>query len=374
MRIEKFVTRWKKEGVVDSVTAARILEFESKRGKFSFGNMLIRLAGLAIFLGIAAIIGSNWDQIPANMKIGVHAVLNGAVAFALFRFVQSKREKTIWYDLLIALLAGLTLTFIALVGQIYQTQEPTWKALAFWLALATPFWLCLAETKKTVRLWILSFLVFYGYFIAEGPVTDLETRVLLGTLLPLVFIALGQSTTLRKLREVTLREISLAGFVLVAVGASCAQIQWRMDEKISPEHLAIIWHTTLAAWVAVSGIIFARYHKVLVAQHPAVDIYLMLSVFVAASPFLIPHGEWEVAGAVVVMAYWALCGWVGMKAGYASALNIASILITLRLIVVYVEVFGSLLKTGVGLVISGVLLIALVWGMRRVMACLGGKK
>jgi uncharacterized membrane protein len=374
MRIEKFVTRWRKEGVVDSVTASRILEFESKRGKFSFGNMLIRLAGLAIFLGVAAIIGSNWDLIPASVKIGVHAILNGGVAFALFRYVQSNREKTVWFDLLIALLAGLTLTFIALVGQVYQTQEPTWKALALWLALATPFWLGLAETKKTVRLWILAFIAFYAFFVFDGPVSGLQSRALLGTLLPFAMIALGQSQRLRQLREVTLRELSFSGFILIVIGASVAQIFWRIDGKFSPADIAIFWNTALAAWVAALAIIVARYYKILVPHPQAVDVLLILSVFVAAVPFLIPHGEWEVMGAVVVMAYWALCGWVGMKAGYPFALTIASTLIALRLIVVYIEVFGSLLHTGVGLVLSGVLLLALVWGTRRAVAYLGAKK
>ncbi len=375
MKVEKYLTRWRNAGIVDSVTASRILEFESKCSGFGFGNMLIRMAGLAIFLGIAAVIGSNWDQIPASLKISTHTILNVAVAVFLFRHIQLKREKTVWFDFFVALLAGLTLTFIALIGQIYQTQEPTWKALTFWLVLTTPFWLGLGEGRKhVVRLWVLAFLVTYAFFAFDGPTKDLQARALLVTLLPFGMIALGQSKHLRKLSELTFEQISFAGFILVVVGTSAAQIVWRDHELTQANEISIAWRTATAAFVAVLAIVFARYRKGLVSMPADIDVLLISSVFICAAPFLIPHNDWSALGAGIVMIYWAFCGWAGSRAGYPRAINIASIFIALRLVVVYIEIFGSLLQTGVGLIVSGLLLIALVVGTRRAMGLFGQVK
>jgi len=88
-------------------------------------------------------------------------------------------------------------------------------------------------------------------------------------------------------------------------------------------------------------------------------------------PFLTPHPRWPVVGAGLFMAYWAMIGWTGLRLGYRGLLNTAVVIIALRLVIVYIELFGDLLSTGVGLIASGILLIALVWGARRLIRKLG---
>lgn len=370
MKVDRHVRQWLQEGVVDAATAARIVEFEAThRSRLGVGAMLIGLAGFAILLGVAALIGVNWDQIPAAAKIGFHTLVNAAVGLVLFRFVRTGREKTIWFDLLIGLLVGLTLTFIALVGQIYQTQEPLWKALAFWLAITTPFWLCLAARRVLVRLWVLSAVAVYCLFLSDAiPVEAEQTRMLLVTLPAFAMIALGQNSFLRPRHDVTLGEISGAGFLIVALLVSLAQVAWSYDvfhefdlDLVRP----LVWRTLGATAAAVVGIIVLRRLGLLVARAPAVDIFLVTSVVVGAVSFLVPSPESPAVGAAIIMGYWALCGWAGAAAGHHAALWVSATLIALRLIGAYVELFGSLLMTGTGLIVSGVLLLLLVWGTRH---------
>ena len=92
---------------------------------------------------------------------------------------------------------------------------------------------------------------------------------------------------------------------------------------------------------------------------------MLVSVVAGFMPFLTQHPHWPVVGAGIFMAYWALIGWIGLRLGYRGLLNTAIVIIALRLVIVYIEVFGDLLSTGVGLIASGVLLIALVWGTGR---------
>lgn len=369
MKSEKHIQRWLDEGLIDSQTATRLFERESQRKGMSFGNVLIGLAGICIILGIAAIIGSNWDKIPAAVKISVHTIVNGLVAITLFHLSKTGKSKTIWFELFVGLLAGLTLTFIALVGQIFQTQEPTWKALALWMALATPFWLWLAESRKLIVLWILSFL--YAYHSFAGSFFELFdsdvtlTFVLLMALLPYGMIAIGQNIPFRKIRSLASLLISKTGYILFIIGFSIAQMGWH--PSISFSYIAPI--AALCCFCAAIGIVTLRKFGALVPVAPALDLLLVIGTLLAPLPFLIPHQEgYPVIEAVINMAYWALCGWVGLNSGRPKMLTIAAIFIVLRLIGIYIEVFGSLLSTGVGLIISGVLLIALVQATRKSLA------
>ncbi len=371
MRVEKHIRRWLDEGIIDSPTAARLLEHESNRRGISFGNVLIGLAGLCIFLGIAAVIVANWANISGGAKIGAHTVLNGIIAIGLYYLFRAGKNKTIWFELLVALLAALTLTFIALIGQVFQTQEPSWKALALWIALVTPFWLWLGESKKLVNLWILAFLGFYQDFAVHFSLEGKDvvfTSTLLMSLLPFGMIALGQAPVFRKFRPMAAAQIAKAGFLLLVVGVSLMQIFWHSDRVPFDDTIQM---TILSVFCAATGIVALRKFGGLAAVPPVLDVLILKSAIIAPLPFLIPHQGYPVIEAFINILYWGFCGWAGLKAGYPRMLTLMAVFMALRLIVVYVEVFGSLLETGFGLIISGFLLIAFVWGTRKALAHIG---
>ncbi|MDD3371474.1 MAG: DUF2157 domain-containing protein [Alphaproteobacteria bacterium] len=393
MKIEKMVKLWESEGVIDDAVAGRILAFETgRKSGFDFGDMLIRMAGLAIFLGLASIIGANWKIIPPFAKIAMHAAVNGGVAFALYRFVKLGRERTVWMDFLIVMLAALTMTFIALIGQIYQTQEEVWKVGLFWLALTTPFWLGLGAGGRAGRLWILAAVAVYFLYVFSPSLNVFSStrhlRVplphMLGmVLVPYALVAAGQISVFRARSEAAFREFSYAGYLAIALGVSLLQFFWYVKNLryFEPQNLAdtagFIWtarYSALAAVMAAAGILGARKFRLLVPQSLASDAFLLLSVGFGAMPVLIPHEAMNIWGAVFQIAYWSLCGWAASRQGYAKALQIASTFIALRLIGIYIEVFGSLLQTGFGLLVSGLLLIVFVYGARRIIAVLGEKR
>jgi len=53
--------------------------------------------------------------------------------------------------------------------------------------------------------------------------------------------------------------------------------------------------------------------------------------------------------------------WCGYQAQAMQIVNLATAVIAARIFVAYIEVFGSMLATGAGLIVSGVLLLALAW-------------
>jgi hypothetical protein len=76
---------------------------------------------------------------------------------------------------------------------------------------------------------------------------------------------------------------------------------------------------------------------------------------------LVPHASNALIGALGFVTIWALVAWCGYRANMMQIVNLATALIAVRVFVAYIEVFGSLLATGAGLIVSGLLLLALAW-------------
>jgi uncharacterized membrane protein len=374
MGIEANLKRWQKVGVLDEQSAARILAYESSRRGSRFTAALLGLGALAIFLGFAAIIGSNWDAIPAWLKMTAHTIINlGLAAGIVFALV---REKTTLREMLLFLLAGFTLTFIALIGQIYQTGAPLWQALSLWLLIVSPFLFAFARARFTIVCWIIAFLITLGYLFeplmhALGPANIFDLT--LYTLVPFVLIGVGQSSRLRIHWPSWPLPLAMTGYVVLAAVTSSTQTIWSFDTMSTSVRHAFDdgfsfdqARLALAVGFAAAGFLYVlRRFGQLVARDALVDVFAAVSVLACFLPIVMAHPEMPVVGAITFMAYWALIGWTALSFNYRGLLSLATIMIALRLVIVYVEIFGSMLSTGFGLIISGVLLILLVLGTQK---------
>jgi len=372
MSLKTQLQRWRTAEVIDAVTAQRIQAFEDSNQTFGFSAAMFGLGALAIVLGVAAVVASNWDAIPAAAKLAAHGALLAALAAGAFYAAQTGRAAL--REILLFLSFGLTLTGIALIGQIYQTGAPLWQALALWLLVASPFLFLLARAKFTVACWIASLWTTLGTAgdSVERFLGPTHLDVAFYTLVPLLMIGIGECKALRARWPTWPWMLTAGGYALIACAVSAAQLAWidefdrdfwRRSANIFPAFCAAL--AVASAWMAL------RRAKWLEANSPVADLFLFASILVGFAPLLLRHPHWPVVGAGVFMAYWALIGWSGSRLGSRGLLNLAIVVIALRLVVVYVELFGSLLSTGFGLIASGALLIALVWAAGKLIRKLG---
>lgn len=363
MNLSAALRRWQHEGLVDDVTAERIAAFEAQRGSGRFGRAVIGLGSLAILLGIGAVVGANWDAIPAWFKLTMHCVITLGLGIALLRTPRSTAREVLAF-----LLMGATLTFLALIGQVYQTQSPLWQPMLFWLVVVTPFMLTFARHLMVIAVWCIGFAV--TLMAGAEPLTKwLEhTNLALAffAAIPYLLIGTGQSLAFRRCLPEWGLALAVFGTVALMLTTSHAQILWHMNASLNLEDMHQIKPGLVTGLLGAASLYLLRRNGKLVAQPISYDILLTISPVLVSLPLLFSHGGMPVVGALFFMGYWLVIAWMGLQTGRQGLFNLAVVIIALRLVVVYVEVFGSLLQTGVGLIISGALLIALVLGSRRI--------
>jgi len=104
----------------------------------------------------------------------------------------------------------------------------------------------------------------------------------------------------------------------------------------------------------------------------ALAVGIAWTAFALGDAFPRPAAGW--VSAIAQILFFAALAWASAEAGEERVFRGFTALIGLRILAVYVEVFGSLLTTGLGLVAGGLLTLALVWLWRRSSMPGGGER
>jgi uncharacterized membrane protein len=369
MSVSKKTSRWIEAGLLSETQAQNIIAFEKKRGAGRLMKGLYGLGGFAVLIGVLAIIASNWQIIPPYTKLALHLLINSVLAYGIYIF--ERRGKTLARELSVFGLTGLTLTLIALTGQIFHLNGSIAAALVLWMGLCTPFALVYGRTYISLIPWLIGFVgaIFAGigeYILPQLNDTDAVVVVVgVCALLPLAFIQAAGSfqninrPALRKLLFCT----GLAGSFIAANTACQIWYDGGLVDSLTAQFMIA---GVLA--MAAAGVFLIRLPAVRdVAQSPDnTRLFLWGGLAVSALPFIFPEVESGLLAAATFIAYWIFLGFMGQRTGRQSLVSISIAVIAIRIYVIYLELFGSMLQTGVGLVFSGLLLMGMVWGARRI--------
>ncbi len=360
--LEKRLRRWQSAGLISEDQILSISTFEKNRHAGRFGRGLTGSAIFAIILGALSLVAANWHAIPGDVKIGVHVCLNAAVGYMLW----SKRGHDLWREGLTLAFFGLTLTLLALIGQVYQLGDGTYSGiLGLWMIITLPFMADLAHKKMTVIPWMLAFLgtvwVVIGEHISILP-APWQSVFILGTvtMLPLALMADGTFRWVEKNRPVWSSVFKMTGAILLAVSASLGSLVWYGE--ITRAEMPILYILPLFI-LAVAGIATHAYLNGFYHARPEMKygaLFALLSVITLFIPCVFQGVPPSMGSAILFILYWLCVGWLAQQAGWMRGISLAVILITLRIFMIYIEVFGSLLMTGWGLIMAGIVMLGLL--------------
>lgn len=367
----KKIREWTAHGLLTEAQAAAIHEYEQARKAGRFGRGLTGLGIFAILVGVLSIIASNWYAIPPLVKIGGHAAINIAVGAIAIRAWQTGKDT--WREGAVLAFLGLTFTLIVLVGQVYQLDGTLANALAFWLVITLPFFLLLGQSYMTAAPWMAAFVLTVYLFSGEHAKAlpdDYQRSFMIGigAFFPLALMADGMTGRFRALRLALCDCAVRAGaFLLLTSATFCLAfidagwVGWR-HYALADAHAWTIFGAGAAA-IAVHALVYKNYQGNDHMRYGAYFAFLSLAALML--PFLGVLPRIEALSAIPFILYWVFIGWMAQTTGHMRLLSLSIVVIAIRIFVIYVELFGSLMDTGVGLICGGVVVLVLIAAARR---------
>lgn len=376
MSTRKKLQRWQDNGLIEQDVMQNILAYEKKRGAGRFSKAMFGLGGFAIIIGVLAVVAANWQIIPPYTKLYVHLAVNALAAFAAFKYAAA--GKSLQANLSVLALTGLTLTLIALTGQVFHLNGTFADALILWAILATPAAVVYGTGNISLIPWIIGLVAAIILGFHEHVLSDMEEKsqtvavAAFMVALPLSFIHIS-SFALTGRNPALQSKLYYAGAAVLVICASLGCLAWYIPDMFflknnyGPHMLGI----------AVIGMVWARFIPlpepiVSKDEKPYLRRLMYVSVAIGFLPFIIPHSGDTFFAALSFTAYWLFVGYIAQKTDRQALLTLAIVLVAIRIYVVYLELFGGLLVTGFGLITSGVVLIGLAWGARKINKTLSG--
>ena len=365
------IAEWHDAGLIDAATRDRLTAYEAAHARPLLLWAVWGIGALAIGLGFVSVVAANWEDIPGLVRLGVHLALIAGLLGLVFAREDRLAAKSPWaVEALVFITAALGLTFFGHLGQVYQTSSPLWEPLAVWLALFAPLLLLMA------RGWPSALAVVGGavwtaweyatFMTGYGAVRDPGTAWLiwLGAVaaLPVMLALAGGWMRARSLRPDFWRrmeQLALA-YAVVLASLACAVASGGGFGKGG----LLAGTPSLACGIVVALTGIAHY-----AARPGVSGQMAAAIITEAG-IAIVAAEWAndrtVPAALLFFVLWAGIAAGALRAQWRGVFQLAVAAIALRLIILSFELAADLLTSGFGLILSGLMILAVAWVAVRV--------
>lgn len=356
MFLEKKLERWVQAGLITETQKNDIVNFEHGGPKSNVMYGVLALGTLSIVTGIISIIAANWYSIPAGVKLGVSL----AWLILLGQGIYRNKKENYLQDTLIFLFFGSIIASLALIGQIYHLESHPFRSFSCWLVIGTPI-IFFSKSRPIAHVWSLVVVawVLMGFDIIFDGIGDFEVIRSLG-LLPLILIYIWLLLRIFAPHKIALLSamFKYAALAFVGVTMILGSIRWIDHFETSKALIPSFYGIVLCLPIA-----FYLYKKV---DWQGAVLFVLTMGFLEI-PYMFNHTDLSLLGAIYFLILWAGFAYLGVKHQIRSIFEVSCLVISIRIIFVYFEVFGSLLETGLGLIVSGVfiLLVAYVWHSRR---------
>ena len=354
----------------------------------SGGNFLaiISIIGaVLIAAGIALLISAHWNEIPRGVKIvgglalmlGAHAggwwlsTLRSSPATEDGREVPGKYRKT--GEALQLIGSCLFLANIALIGQIYNiVSRPPNALLLWWLGIAALPWLLRSKAQHVLLL--LAFGIWFGFEVNERDswiYCESERQVLLYSLLGLAYLGAGYCLRVTKFFEFAgvTEKLGLLAFLIFVYPLTWKDFfgDWgnsEIHQWVFPALGAFALLLLAAGFRNLTGL--ARQWR-----WTWFAALFGMMIFMATVWF----GCWQLNHAAVARYFYWGESWnyliatlalfvfcllqiqVGLQERSPFLVNLGVVFIALDIIAAYCDLLGSMARTGLMFVASGVFLI-----------------
>lgn len=369
MNINKKLELWAKAKIISSSQKKAILEYETSHRYPLFLYSLLFLSSFCIGLGMIAVIASNWQIIPAQVKLVVDflilIMLGGGVFYA------KVNQRPFLTETLLILYAIFVLASIGLIAQLFQLTSQGMQALLFWSVIVSPL-MFFSKRVFFAFFWLPVFIVslsdiLYDFDwlrqkidIFKNLFPDALTFIML-----LFFVTLYRVANLTKLASHPLNK-ALRWWALLTIVAYVF-----ISDIFSSDIFSTNFHTVehlggyrLILWLGLALLTgaFCWFNSNKQGHAWAIALFVILDFILIRKILPSDDTVFNLWGASQSLVMLSLAGVYAYKNDCPRLLNWISALMALRFFIVYIQVFGSILLTGLGLIISGLVFLGVAYG------------
>jgi len=381
--LDKKLLNWLDQGLISQQQLSAINQYELGENKTNSQHWwlysLLILGASIIGLGIISLIAANWANIPDLVKLG--AAFGTLALLAIAILWQENTTTSYAYEALIVAFIILCLATIGLTAQIFHLNGHWFHALLLWSVITLPVVL-FARQLFAYFLWSTLFLhsaIWGAVDLSSGGFDGNNSAQLPALFLLAPMLAAGGYALTRLSSHLKLFQPSfffwfqisgLVSLIFIDIIRSGGEMRSFELEWYIP---AYITAAILMALVA-SNPNYRPLNKGLLIS----IILLMLLYF---HPFILFDGEtrysfpalesaggtstfWsadDIRAPILTILILFLYATHAGNSGQHRTFNVMTFLIGLRFVILYFQAMGGLAATGVGLILSGLMIIGIAW-------------
>lgn len=354
-KLDRSIKDWVKSGLITEEQAMLIQVHEGKKPERSWVLTSFLILGVVnIGIGLISLIAYNWYQIPDELKIAGDFALLIITAFVTWKSSESK--KTIQFEILLLFFMLLCLASIGLFAQIFHTDYPFYQEILFWSLITLP--VCLASRQLPIPFfWTGAFLFGVVFSIIDSELMktlfdkNLSAFAMTIPLLYATFIV----TAKKFAGERGITKAFRYWTIMAGLGALFTTELPRLTNTLPSGDMFSLTPGYFLTAIIASAIWLS-------SQYRYLQKVLLLSLLTL---YLIPFhlSQVNITASVVYATTTILV--LSVLAIFLASLKErvlfqrVLLLVGFRFIILYFQALGGLATTGFGLVLSGLLILAL---------------
>ena len=355
--INKKIDDWVSHQLITKKQAEKIINYEaSKSGRswILYGFSILGFTTIAI--GIISLIAANWQLIPGDLKLLIDFLF--LTLIALWVYSSWKQERFIMFEVSLVFFMLLCLASIGLISQVYHTGGELYEALLLWSAITVGLALVSQKTFSPF-IWSAGFLLSLNVAIFQSPTLQpiFQDRIApVFMTLPVLCAFLAMVSKKFNLKVQT-KALNIWTFIMGISGLVTSEFYHSIETTY-------IYSDDLPAFII--GYILVIILSFLISmdtKYKKMQKNLLLLVLIS---YLIPfHFAFVDIESQIVYAFSSIVILIMFSIFLASLqkrrlFQFFLILIGLRFFVLYCQEFGGMMTTGLILITSGALIIAMV--------------
>lgn len=359
--IKKLTMQWQEQGLLSHEQREKIIDYENRKpGTAWVLYGFLTLGVLVVGIGIIALIAANWDLIPKTVKLCNDFVIVAGLSF--YTYWLSQRCSKIAYESVLFFLLLMILASIGLITQIYQLGGEPYQAILMYCLMTAPL-VCTANFSWVPLYWT-GLLIIFGnqawmdYIDINGWGSPNYYLIPLFSGLLICVIAsrvLHWFLATRSLAEGFKHWVLPYGLIVILAMDLANGESRNFSHTLTSTPLLFSATVNLVLTIAVAAGIALT--PLLSSTRKALYSLLLLIYFCYEILGIVGQHIPSVVPASLTII---LLGLIALHFVVIEKPRMFSLLISLiglRFLIIYFQVFGSLARTGVGLIISGLVII-----------------